>query len=281
MPTALVLTLRPVGDAPIASYLGRASHAALLRAVAAQDAALAQRLHDDETLKPFAASDLLDAPATREGRTVEAERVYRLRWCGLTPELDALLRAWAATPPSNVELDHVTFKVESATTDPARDALAGQADWQELIGLERIGREAPPTRFTLHFLSPTTFRSNGRSLPLPLPDLIIGSLLERWNSVAPVALPAELRRYAAACLALGRFELRSSHLDLFRGGETTFTGRCTLVAINRDRYYLHGCATLLRLGFFCGVGAKTGMGFGMLRAEERKAAHQEPRSANA
>lgn len=278
MPTALVLTLRPMGDAPIASYLGRASHAALLRAIAAQDATLAQRLHDDETLKPFAASDLLDAPATRAGRTVEAARVYRLRWCGLTPELDTLLRAWAVTPPASIELDQVSFTVEAATIDPAHDALAGQADWQTLIGLERIGRDAPPTRFTLHFLSPTTFRSNGRSLPLPLPELIIGSLLDRWNSVAPVALPAELRRYAATCLALGRFELRSSHLDLFRGGETAFTGHCTLVATNRDRYYLHGCATLLRLGFFCGVGAKTGMGFGMLRAEERTAVPQAARS---
>jgi CRISPR-associated endoribonuclease Cas6 len=68
-------------------------------------------------------------------------------------------------------------------------------------------------------------------------------------------------------LVLGRYRLQSIHVPAFGGGEIAFTGHCTFVATNRDRYYLHCCAALLRLAFFSGVGAKASLGFGMVRAE--------------
>ncbi len=272
MPTALVLTIRPRTPAMLPGYLGRASHAALLGALGERDADLARRLHDVEGLKPFTASDLLGATAGRDGRAVSPERGYDLRWTGLTPELDEQLRGWAAAAPAEIELDGVRFGVEAATVQPADNAWAGTAEWSDLVALERVGREEPPARFTIHFVAPTTFRSNGRSVPLPLPELVFGSLLERWNAVAPLALPQEVRRFAAECLLIGRYQLQSTRLALFgqerAGAETAFTGRCVFVATNRDRYYLHCCAALLRLAFFSGVGAKTGMGLGMARWEQ-------------
>jgi CRISPR-associated endoribonuclease Cas6 len=278
MPTALLLTLRPHEPVTVAPYLGRASHAALLRAVAERDAGLAQRLHDLDTLKPFAASDLLDTPMGRDGRSVQPDRTYGLRWSGLSPELDECLRASASAPPSEIELDGVRFAVERATIDPAIDPLAGMADWSDLVALEQVGRVSPAHRFGLHFLAPTTFRSNGRNIPLPLPELVFGSLLERWNSVAPITLPPEVRRFAGECLVISRYDLRSTKIASFGGGETAFTGRCTFTATNRDRYYLHCCAALLRLAFFSGVGAKTSMGFGVVRSEELRTKNQELRT---
>ncbi len=268
MPTALVLTLRPLTSATVAPHLGRSSHAALLGAVAERDATLAQRLHDSPDLKPFAASDLLDAVPGRDTRSVQPDHTYRLRWCGLSPELDTILRSIATEPPKTVQLDHAQFAVERATTDTDDDPLAGTADWSRLVSLEHVGREVAPHRFELRFITPTTFRSNGRNIPLPLPELVFGSLLDRWNNVAPVVLPTEVRRFAAECLTLGRYELRSIHVPAFGAGESAFTGRCTFFAVNRDRYYLHCCGALLRLAFFSGVGAKTSMGFGLAHPSE-------------
>lgn len=267
MPTALLLSLRPTAAVTVAPYLGRAAHAALFTALTERDAALAQRLHDHADLKPFAASDLLGAGGGRDGRSVQPERLYGLRWTSLSPELDQVLRAWADAPPPTLILDQTPFTVERATTSTEVDALAGIADWSSLVALEHVGRELPPHRFELHFLAPTTFRSSGRNLPLPLPELIFGSLLERWNSVAPITLPWEIRRFAAECLVLSHYDLRTVRVPAFGGVETAFVGRCTFTATNRDRYYLHCCAALLRLAFFSGVGAKASMGFGMLRAE--------------
>lgn len=266
MPTALVLTLRPVEPARVASFLGRSAHAALLQAVAVHDAALSKQVHDLDTMKPFTTSDLLGPGHSAEGRQVMPDRTYGLRWTSLSAELDAIVRGWAATPPAEIVLDGARFRVEAATIDPAVDGWAGTADWSDLLALEQVGRAQPPSRFAVQFVAPTTFRSNGRNIPLPLPELVFGSLVERWNSVAPITLPPEVRRFASECLVLGRYQLQSERVFAFERGETAFTGRCTYIPTNHDRYYLHCCAALLRLAFFSGVGAKTSMGFGTVRS---------------
>jgi CRISPR-associated endoribonuclease Cas6 len=42
-----------------------------------------------------------------------------------------------------------------------------------------LGRAAPNPRLTLHFASPATFKSGGLHVPVPLPGLVFGGLLER------------------------------------------------------------------------------------------------------
>ncbi|GAC1436139.1 MAG: CRISPR-associated endoribonuclease Cas6 [Burkholderiaceae bacterium] len=269
MPTALVLSLRPTGEASVALHLGRAAHAAFLSTLTVNDSALAERLHDQPSLKPFAVSDLLGARHSGDGRIVDPNQTYGLRWCSLVPELDAHLRSWVAAPPATVDLDGTVFSVEGATLDQAQQPWAGSMDWNALVGLEQVGRALPAHRLQVEFGGPTTFRSNGRNIPLPLPELVFGSLLDRWNAFAPITFPPDLRRFAGECLVLGRYRLDASWIALFNGGETAFTGQCVFTATNRDRYYLHCCAALLRFAFFSGIGAKTGMGFGMARAVDR------------
>lgn len=264
MPTALILVLRPTSTTPIAPHLGRASHAALLRAIGERNAALSQRLHDATSIKPFAASDLLGVPPGRS-RSVSVERTYRLRWCGLTDEIDALLGDIAAAPPPSIELDSLRYTVEYATVDPQRDPLANVVTWHDLLASDDAS--SPPVRFRLRFLAPTTFRSSGRNTPLPLPELVIGSLLDRWNCAAPTALPGDLRRFAADHLLIGRYDLRSLWIAVFNAGETAFTGFCTYRATRSEQPYLQFCGALMRLAEFSGVGAKASMGFGLVRYE--------------
>lgn len=263
MPTALMLSICPVAPATVAQHLGRAAHAALLQAVAATDAPLAERLHGQTGVKSFAVSDLLGVAAGRNGRRVVPDQSYGLRWVGVSAELDVVLRGWAAAPPATLTLDGTVFTVTGATLDRAVQPWAGQAEWNDLLALEQVGR-VPPHHLAVEFWSPTTFRSNGRNIVLPLPELVFGSLLERWNAASPVAMPTELRRWAGEALLLGRYDLQARWLPMFGAGETAFTGKVSYTVTQHERYYVHCCQALLRWGFFCGVGAKTSMGLGMV-----------------
>ena len=129
-----------------------------------------------------------------------------------------------------------------------------------------LGRTAPPRSVTLQFVSPTTFKSEGRHVPVPLPHLVFGSLLEKWNAFAPVAFPPELRRYANECLALSSYQLRSSGVTLKEGGlRMGAVGRARYVSTSFDRYWMSLINLLADFALFAGLGAGTGMGLGQCR----------------
>ncbi len=270
---ALTLTLTPLpaaeektprGGTP--RWWGRAAHALLLDAVRCLDAPLAEQLHGESAPRPFTVSNLLGRFA--QGLPVPDLR-YTLRFTSLGEQLCAVLIQTAAPqgalcPGAQVELDYLPFRIEQAQLQPA--------SFQDLAAARLVSAAAPPRRVSLRFLSPTAFHSQERTQPLPLPDLVFGSLLERWNSFAPLAFPAEFRRYAAECLALSRFNLSSRRAELKGGGvRIGAVGDATYTALTYDRYWMGILHTLAGFARFSGVGAGTSMGLGQceeLLAEE-------------
>jgi CRISPR/Cas system endoribonuclease Cas6 (RAMP superfamily) len=57
--------------------------------------------------------------------------------------------------------------------------------------LLRKAEESAPT--VLHFQTPTLFRQGGYDLPLPIPGLILHSLVEAWDQWGGVRLPLQVR----------------------------------------------------------------------------------------
>ena len=107
-------------------------------------------------------------------------------------------------------------------------------------------------------------------LPLPLPELVFGSLLDRWQAIAPIALHPDMRRFAAEAVVLGRYHLRTRGMPYKQGGmQIGFTGEATFIALNRDRYWLNVLHLLAAFAFYSGVGYQTGAGLGQVRAVER------------
>nr|PZN30350.1 MAG: CRISPR-associated endoribonuclease Cas6 [Chloroflexota bacterium] len=266
MPTALVLTIRPAVAGDVPADLARAAHAAVLRLIAAADAGLAARLHDGEGPKPLTVSNVLGLAPRRGHVPVTPERAYHLRVTLLAPELEALAGAWTPEAIGALDLDGAVWRVEALAAEPAAHPWAGRASYEGLAAPALLRAADGPTRWTLEFAAPVTFRQRGLTMPLPLPDLVFGSLLDRWNAFAPLALPEEVRRFAAECLAVSRFELRSQ-APLGKGGAPQIgaVGRCTYTAVNRDRYWLACVETLARFAFYSGVGAGTARGFGQAR----------------
>jgi CRISPR-associated endoribonuclease Cas6 len=274
MPIALILTVYPQEQVRVVPHLNRATHAALLRLIAEADADLAQRLHDDDRSKPFTVSNVLGLPtATPRGTpvTVTPEQRYELRITLLTHELEALAQRWTPERIGTLDLDGTAWQVERICRTAEEHAWAGTMPYEELVGVVLRCVEQPPTRWALEFAAPVTFRQRGMNQPFPTPDLVFGSLLDKWNATAPLVLPDEVRRFAQECLATSHLNLRSvAEPTKGRALQVGSVGRCTYVATNRDRYWLSCIEVLAHFAFYSGVGAGTARGLGRARLLERR-----------
>ncbi|MER3545747.1 MAG: CRISPR-associated protein Cas6 [Chloroflexota bacterium] len=261
---SLVLTLRPRQAAELPSALGRAAHAALLAAIGRVNPALAQRLHDEAGPRPFTCSSLL---GIRQAGAVTPDLTYTLRYTALTAELAEVLPGLFPPGEAEVELDRVAFAVEAAASEAGEHPWAGHSRYEDLAARWLLAQERPEAQISLHLASPTAFKVGGKVQPFPLPELVFGSLLEKWNAYAPLAFPEETRRFAAECLGVSRFEL-GTHAAPFKGeGVVKFgaVGTVTYAALNRDRYWLSLIHVLADFAQFAGAGTGTTMGMGQCR----------------
>lgn len=272
---SLTLTLRSLPQAnptqPLPLWWGRTAHALLLNTVRQYDPALAESLHEspapkpagerDEdtsslTLRPFTVSSLI-------GRfpygALDPAQTYSLRLTALQGDLAGLLQRAAQdgplAPGQEVELDHMLFRVE--------EAQAETQTYTELSAALMLAKQPAARRIRLEFLSPTTFKSGGKHMPVPLPELVFGSLLERWNAFAPITFPPEARRYAAEVLAITRYKLATRSIPVKRGGlRMGAVGEASYTSLSYDRYWMSVLGVLAAFAHFSGVGAGTGMGLG-------------------
>ena len=132
---SVVVTVRPTKPAVLPGHLGRAVQAVFYRWLASLDSALAARWHDAEGVKPYTCSTLVGGNRLGENtRAVDAEHTAWFRLTGLATEVSTALLQLASSPPSEVELEGITFAVEGVTSDQTATR----------------GRAQPPARRWLH-----------------------------------------------------------------------------------------------------------------------------------
>jgi len=265
---SLRLSLRPLPapdpTAPLPEWWGRAAHALLLDVVRQADPALAESLHADNEIRPFSVSSLRGLMAHG---ALDPQTRYTLRLSAFSHPLAEILNQAALDGPlcpgQSIELDYLPFAIEavsSAPGDPQQNTYAG------LSAPYLLAKTSPPRQVRLRLESPTTFKSGGKHIPVPLPELAFGSLLERWNAFAPVRFPPELKRYASECLAIGRYQLGTRAIPLKGGGlRVGAQGEVTFTTLNYDRYWQSLICTLADFACYAGLGAGTSMGLGQCR----------------
>jgi CRISPR-associated endoribonuclease Cas6 len=268
---SLALILRPLEQAssekPFPRWWGRAAHRLLLSTLKLGDEELSASVHEGSELRPFTVSTLYGHYPDHQ---LDLGSNYILRFTGLnaavsTPLSQAHQAGGSLAPGAVVSLDYLEFQVQAVHYENGTHPLAEQTTYQELATASLLSNEPAPRRISFTFASPTTFHSHGRQLPYPLPELVIGSLLDRWNAFAPIAFPAEARQYASECLALGRFELKSRKVTVAGGVQNGMIGSVSFATLNYDRYWMSLMQTLARYSYYSGVGAKTSMGLGQCR----------------
>ncbi len=296
---SLVLHLTAQTDGALGAEPGRVAQSLLLGWVEKRDAAFASALHAGSEARPYTASAL--CPEGRsEARTseVQAGGRYWLRFTTLTEPLSRLLLQVAdELPGTTLDLGGQAFAVQGIASDGPAHSWAGRSSYNELAQAHFLSVPNPPRRFAFTFASPTAFHhtvpgssatdsavedSNGQpstgnrkpgtgnrqlTVPLPLPELVFGSLLARWNAFASLALPDELRRYAQECLAVSRYRLRTQALKFGQATSVGFVGECQYTALVWDAYWLRAVSLLSAYAFYSGVGVRTAVGMGQVHPQ--------------
>lgn len=268
---SLALLLRPLRqaepDKPLPHWWGRAAHRLLLDTLNTSDEQLSEAAHEGSELRPFTTSTLY---GNYPDHRLDLQGNYLLRFTGLsqavsTSLIQAVQTGGSLATDSIVNMDYLDFKVQAVYCETGTHLLADQTTYQELATASLLNTEPASYQVDFSFVSPTTFHSRGRQMPFPVPDLVINSLLDRWNAFAPIAFPEDARRYASECLALSRFDVKSRRVTVAGGTQAGFIGRVTFSALTYDRYWMSLMQTLARFSFYSGVGVKTTMGMGQCR----------------
>jgi CRISPR-associated endoribonuclease Cas6 len=104
------------------------------------------------------------------------------------------------------------------------------------------------------------------TMPVPLPGLVFGSLVERWNAFSPVALSPEMRAYGEEVMAISRYRLESRAVEQKNQAvRIGAVGQATYRALAGDRYWLGVMNMLAGFALYGGVGVQTTTGMGQVR----------------
>lgn len=264
---SIIFELATAQPARLPAFLGRANHAQLMAWLEHADPALARELHETSQLRPITCSSLLHARREGDQLLVAPGRTYAVRFTSLAPDVSARLDRWLRTEaPRRWPLHDHDFSVTAIYCDAARHAWSGMTTYEELAGLHLLGDARPARKVTLEFASPTAFKSQGMHVPVPLPGLVFGSLLDRWNSFSPVQLPDDMRAYGELAVAVSHYRLST---EAVKGKRASLvigaTGRVTYTALDNDRYWLAAMHLLADYARYSGVGIKTTVGLGQVR----------------
>lgn len=268
MLVSIVITVETDTETLLPRNVGRAHYAAALQRLRAVAPDLVTALHESNGPKPLTCSDILNGRSNREGTRLEAATPYFLRVTGLTQSLSqALLEALVEKPPGAIEILRHPLRVTGATADATEHGWAGSTTYETLAARTMLqGGGAVARQVTMQFASPTAFKQAGRQMPLPLPDLVFGSLVERWNAFSPLALSPEMRRFGAEMLALSRYRLQSRPVTQKSGAlRIGGVGTATYRALGGDRYWLATMQMLAEFARYSGVGVQTATGMGQAR----------------
>ncbi len=241
------------------------------------DAALATAIHSrdgDATPPPYTLSPLLGLPLPRQARVDVATGARAwLRITVLDPALTPeVLNRWLPNLPE-FELPTDSGLFWAARGFAARHQehpWAAQVDQGALVRQSLLTSPAP-CRWMLEFARPTTFRSGEVDLPFPLPELLVRSWMDRWQTYGLVPLPKDLPERVRDGIMVSRYELRTACVPASTHSAVGFVGQMSLEAALRMRKQERVLTNeersavdlLCHYAFFAGTGRRTAQGMGM------------------
>lgn len=246
---SLVVELAAADRGNIPATLSRAVHGLVMNWLKLGNPQLSEAIHTSQE-SPLSISGLL---GNRRPKGTQAGDNFYFRVCLLDGSLmEPLLMGiekWGTQP---LVLGQFPFVLRSIYTLPGTHRLAGSADYKLLANTLQTTAE-----IELNFLSPTSFKQSRGIQPFPLPELVFGSLLRRWNAFAPEELNFPSVEWQGLVSA---YELKTYALKLEGGSEIGAQGWVRYCFPDAEQAKL--ATVLAHFAFFSGVGRKTSMGMG-------------------
>lgn len=262
---SFVISLEPTKTAPVGNTLGVSLQALFYHLLQEGNAALAQRMHDADAVKPFTVSPLNGKlPRVAGERMAVAGMTYWARFTTLTEEMYNALNPILLgrfLRGGTITLDGVEFKVVDVAAEPREEKRLGRLSSAD----ELWTRAQPAPGITLRFVSPTTFKQRGLNLLFPIPSNVFHSYRERWNAFTSLPIDDGFIPWVEQNVAVEAHELRTRMLWFGEFQLHGFTGWCRYTAIDKDALRLKQLNALADFAFFCGTGQKTTQGMGQTR----------------
>ena len=220
---------------------------------------LSAYLHDGGSEKPFTLSALAGLPSSSQIRLVGGNS-YQWTISALSQPLCQWLVTWLtklAKVPEIIKFPRgnlIITKTEIALPPTTYEQL-----WQTPLPQQR--------NFSLHFLTPTSFRSRGHHLPLPIPSNIFHSYLRRWNDFSPYPHDQDkFLDWITDMVFVANHQISTTKIQAGKAGTVTgFTGTVDFgvaAKINHSPDNQRLLYALLQLAPYCGTGHKTTFGLG-------------------
>jgi CRISPR-associated endoribonuclease Cas6 len=154
-------------------------------------------------------------------------------------------------------IDGAGFRILGAS-QPGENEMSRQMDAEEL-------RQTPPSSgVSVEFLLPAGFKSGGRQITFPTPEIFFGSLSIRLQKTLKIDVPfgsAAFGRVLVEDYALSSAVVRLKNNQIFRGCAGRV--RYSFGALSgEERAFL---SQLAALAPFCGVGYKVAQGMGLVK----------------
>lgn len=286
--SAIVLQLRPMHADTVPAWLGYAGQGWFLESLGQIQPNLATIIHDRQGTKPFTVSNLQGAARTAgELLHLSTAQTYTLRVTTLDADvtrltLNTLVERWLS---DGIRLHDQPFRVERIIVDRAASPWAGTDDYAGLLEWYTVkpsrSRQAM-RRLSFNFAAPTSFKKTVKppndapeqkveslQVPLPLPELVFGSLITRWSAMSTIALHPDLARFVNECVVISQHRIQTRYVSFersARGATVGFVGDVTFNAVSSDTYWLGLLNMLAAFAVYGGVGVRTTMGLGQARA---------------
>lgn len=280
MPYAIVIHAFPRTDLPLAHAQGKVLHGLFYELLQKASDAKGDEVHSINGLKPFSTALLLNE-RQRRSDYIRAGEELKVRFAFLDDAIYPLLaRYFLTTPDLSFELVRTELTVARILSTPQ----SGE-EWAGGVSFDDLHASASETekQFSFHFATPTFFKRGGGPtypdllVPLPLPDLVFGSLLRNWNQFSPSSFVEAnlLKEICSHHLEMTHHRISSQQARLVFQREDGqyrtssfpgFVGSCTFRLVGlQDPGVVKTLNALADFAFFSGVGAKTTMGFGVAR----------------
>lgn len=271
---AVLLKLRAAHAAELPPTTGHQAHGLFLRLIQSADPQLSKRLHDRDERKPFTVSGVRSTAARGQESAAERDAELHLRVTLLGDELvgpflEPVLRQLGYEVDLGAwRLGDLSVSIKGVIGRRDEYPVTGRTDFGTLLKEASTDRQVE-----LSFVSPTAFSlgrgSEGRRRMelMPLPGLVFGSLLSKWNEFAPdgLYLDPEWRSVVEDACVAAEFSLRTERFRFPRHVQAGCVGSCRYEVMSDDRDTLRLVNTLADFAFYAGVGYKTTMGMGQAR----------------
>ena len=224
---------------------------------------LARDLHSNKSVQPFS----LRFFATTDGKRKdllsvkdgsEIERIH----IEISFLDDSLLPKFLS---SYVLTNNDTLHIDNIPLRKLKKPRVNEKDFVSYRSLIEKGESLPP-KYCIDFLTPTLFKRGQGYAPFPQPDLVLRSLIRKWQRFSDIKIDINLTNAMNNELFVTGLKIKTVKVNLSSFGWVAgFTGRVYFRILSEDPKVRKWISALFLYSEFSGIGSKTTMGFGRVR----------------